>query len=49
VAGLAPQGTIEHLSYTAPRLTEVFRDVVGASITDLEAARHADGDAEVAS
>jgi ABC-2 type transport system ATP-binding protein len=36
VAGL-PEGTvIEHLAFTAPRLTEVFRDVVGASIDDLE-------------
>jgi ABC-2 type transport system ATP-binding protein len=43
VSGLAPQGTIEHLTFTAPRLTEVFRDVVGASIGDLEAATHADG------
>jgi ABC-2 type transport system ATP-binding protein len=36
VAGL-PEGTvIEHLAFTAPRLTEVFRDVVGASIDDLD-------------
>jgi ABC-2 type transport system ATP-binding protein len=34
---LSTQGTIEHLTFTAPRLTEVFRDVVGASITELEA------------
>lgn len=49
VAAVAPQGTIEHLTYTAPRLTEVFRDVVGASITEFEAQRHAGDDAEVAS
>ncbi|HSK22988.1 MAG TPA: ATP-binding cassette domain-containing protein [Egicoccus sp.] len=36
VAALAVQGTIEHLTFTPPRLTEVFRDVVGASIADLE-------------
>ncbi|GGI03855.1 ABC transporter ATP-binding protein [Egicoccus halophilus] len=36
VEELAGQGTIEHLTFTSPRLTEVFRDVVGASITDLE-------------
>jgi ABC-2 type transport system ATP-binding protein len=49
VGGLAPQGTIEHLSFTAPRLTEVFRDVVGTSITEFEATRHAGTDAGVAS
>ena len=38
VAELAHQGTIEHLTFTSPRLTEVFRDVVGASIADLERA-----------
>jgi ABC-2 type transport system ATP-binding protein len=35
---LSTQGVIEHLTFTAPRLTEVFRDVVGASIHELEAA-----------
>ena len=51
VAGLAHQGTVEHLTFTAPRLTEVFRDVVGASITELDERRHDDVDptAEVAS
>jgi ABC-2 type transport system ATP-binding protein len=34
---LSTQGTIEHLTFTAPRLTEVFRDVVGASIHEFEA------------
>ena len=33
---LSAQGVIEHLTFTSPRLTEVFRDVVGASIADLE-------------
>ncbi len=42
VAALEPQGTIEHLTFTAPRLTEVFRDVVGASITDFEQAAAGD-------
>ena len=28
---------IEHLAFIAPRLTEVFRDVVGASLEELEA------------
>jgi ABC-2 type transport system ATP-binding protein len=46
VAVLSPQGTVEHLTFTAPRLTEVFRDVVGASITELEASRPRDGGAE---
>jgi ABC-2 type transport system ATP-binding protein len=36
VDDLSAQGTIEHLTFTPPRLTEVFRDVVGASIADLE-------------
>ena len=36
VEHLSRQGTLEHLTFTAPRLTEVFRDVVGASIDDLE-------------
>jgi ABC-2 type transport system ATP-binding protein len=36
VASLRAQGVIEHLVFTAPRLTEVFRDVVGASITELQ-------------
>jgi ABC-2 type transport system ATP-binding protein len=34
---LSTQGTIEHFTFTAPRLTEVFRDVVGASIHEFEA------------
>jgi ABC-2 type transport system ATP-binding protein len=38
---LSTQGVIEHLTFTAPRLTEVFRDVVGAPITELEAERAA--------
>ena len=38
VAALDTSAAIEHLAFTAPRLTEVFRDVVGASITDLETA-----------
>ncbi len=33
---LGADAPIEHLSFTAPRLTEIFRDVVGASIADLE-------------
>ena len=37
IAQLPPDATIEHLSFAAPRLTEVFRDVVGASVEDLEA------------
>lgn len=32
-----PDVTIEHLSFGAPRLTEVFRDVVGADLAELEA------------
>jgi ABC-2 type transport system ATP-binding protein len=40
-----PDAPIEHLAFTAPRLTEVFRDVVGASLADLE---RADDDREVA-
>jgi ABC-2 type transport system ATP-binding protein len=39
VAVLAPQGVVEHLTFTAPRLTEVFLDVVGASIIDFETSR----------
>jgi ABC-2 type transport system ATP-binding protein len=42
-----PDAPIEHLSFTAPRLTEVFRDVVGASISELEEV-DADTDREVA-
>ncbi|MEX0831897.1 MAG: ATP-binding cassette domain-containing protein [Nitriliruptoraceae bacterium] len=37
ITQLPPHATIEHLSFAAPRLTEVFRDVVGASVEDLEA------------
>lgn len=37
VAQLPGDAAVEHLAFTAPRLTEVFRDVVGASIEDLEA------------
>jgi ABC-2 type transport system ATP-binding protein len=33
-----PEEPVEHLSFTPPRLTEVFRDVVGASIAELEKA-----------
>ncbi|MEX2627545.1 MAG: ATP-binding cassette domain-containing protein [Ilumatobacteraceae bacterium] len=48
VAALAEQGTIEHLTFTPPRLTEVFRDVVGASIAELEhVAAASDGPQEV--
>jgi ABC-2 type transport system ATP-binding protein len=36
VAHLDPDAAIEHLTFTAPRLTEVFGDVVGSSITELE-------------
>jgi ABC-2 type transport system ATP-binding protein len=37
-----PHGVpIEHLAFTPPTLTEVFRDVVGATVEELEAA-HAD-------
>ena len=36
VEHLSRQGTLEHLTFTAPRLTEVFRDVVGTSIHELE-------------
>lgn len=35
VAEPAHQGATEHLTFSSPRLTEVFRDVVGASIADL--------------
>jgi ABC-2 type transport system ATP-binding protein len=42
-----PDARIEYLSFTAPRLTEVFRDVVGASIAELEEV-DADTDREVA-
>ncbi|WP_052665025.1 ABC transporter ATP-binding protein [Nitriliruptor alkaliphilus] len=51
VTSLAPQGTIEHLTFTSPRLTEVFRDVVGSSIAELEGAEatRTGADAEVAS
>ena len=35
-----PPAPIEHLTFTAPRLTEVFRDVVGASIAELEDVEH---------
>jgi ABC-2 type transport system ATP-binding protein len=38
VRELSAQGEVEHLTFTPPRLTEVFRDVVGASITELEQA-----------
>lgn len=44
IAQLPDDTPIEHLAFTAPRLTEVFRDVVGASIEDLEA-EHAAEDA----
>ncbi len=40
-----PDAPIEHLSFAAPRLTEVFRDVVGASLAELERAEEADGSA----
>ncbi len=36
VASLPDDATIEHLAFTAPRLTEVFRDVVGTSLAELE-------------
>jgi ABC-2 type transport system ATP-binding protein len=36
VSGLPRDAAIEHLAFTAPRLTEVFRDVVGASIDELD-------------
>src|SRR5690606_4038865 len=39
VAQLPTHETIEHLTFTPPRLTEVFRDVVGASVEELEAAQ----------
>jgi ABC-2 type transport system ATP-binding protein len=42
-----PDAPIEHLTFTAPRLTEVFRDVVGASISELEEVE-TDTDREVA-
>ncbi|MCC5948003.1 MAG: ATP-binding cassette domain-containing protein [Nitriliruptoraceae bacterium] len=45
VAHLPADAVIEHLSFTAPRLTEVFRDVVGASLAEIEAEHAADGDA----
>ncbi|MEX0659223.1 MAG: ATP-binding cassette domain-containing protein [Egibacteraceae bacterium] len=35
---LAPQGRVERFSLEPPALSEVFRDVVGASIADLEGA-----------
>jgi ABC-2 type transport system ATP-binding protein len=38
VAQLPRDAAIEHLSFAAPRLTEVFRDVVGTSIGELETA-----------
>jgi ABC-2 type transport system ATP-binding protein len=34
---LPTDAAIEHLAFTAPRLTEVFRDVVGASLDQIEA------------
>jgi ABC-2 type transport system ATP-binding protein len=34
---LRSDAAIEHLTFTAPRLTEVFRDVVGASLAQIEA------------
>jgi len=33
---LAPQGTVERFSLEPPPLSEVFRDVVGASVAELE-------------
>lgn len=36
IAALPADTPIEHLSFAAPRLTEVFRDVVGRSIHDFE-------------
>ena len=40
---LAPQGVVERFAFEPPPLTEVYRDVVGASITELEAEEADDG------
>lgn len=45
VAQLPSDATIEHLSFSAPRLTEVFSDVVGLTIEELEATDDADSEA----
>jgi ABC-2 type transport system ATP-binding protein len=43
LAELAPDGGVERFAFEPPPLSEVFRDVVGASIAELEAAGVAGG------